>query len=329
MRMSGMDGATFLRHARAESPTTVQMILSGHADLERMIAAVNEGNVFRFLTKPCNDETLLRGVQAALEQHKLVRAEHELLERTLSGSVRVLTEVLELARPEAFSRSARVVEYCEAVGARLGLESAWQLRLAAMLSHLGCIALPGEALARIRSGQTVTDEERAIYDDHPRIAARILSEIPRLESVARIVSAQDGRAPSGAALTPEETRAAEVLGAVLHLLDALEHGRSREETFATLAASLPPAVLGALREIDLQGATRVASLTVEQLRIGMILDQDVLATSGLLLARKGQTVTDTMLVRVRNFARGAGVREPIRLLVPAKTAVRQTQPVQT
>lgn len=318
MRMPGMDGATFLGHARAESPRTVQMILSGHTDLESMIAAVNDGNVFRFLTKPCNDETLMRGVQAALDQHKLVEAEQDLLERTLSASVRVLTEVLELARPEAFSRSARIREYCEALSARLGHADDWQLPLAAMLSHLGCIALPGEVLARIRSGEVVSEDERAIYEDHPRIAARILSQIPRLEGVARIVSGQDGHEERHTVATADEMRAAQVLRTAVYVVEALEHGAGIDEIFGELAEFTPPQIMTALREIDLHGERRVASLTVEHLRIGMVLDEDVIARSGLMLARKGATVSDTMLVRIRNFARGAGVQEPIRTLVPAR-----------
>jgi response regulator RpfG family c-di-GMP phosphodiesterase len=325
MRMPQMDGATFLRHARAESPQSVPMILSGHADLELMIAAVNDGNVFRFLTKPCNDETLLRSVNAALEQHKLIQAEKELLERTLSGSIRVLTEVLELSRPEAFNRSARISTYCEALGARLGLENDWQLRLAAMLSHLGCIALPGEVLTQIRSGETVGAEERAIYEDHPRIAARILSQVPRLEGVARIVSGQDDREERHTMASPDEVRAAQILRVAVHLVEGLEAGHSPEEIIARLSGSVSPPVLAALREIDVHAETKTTSVGVEHLRIGMVLDENVVARSGLLLARKGATVSDTMLIRIRNFARGVGVREPIRTLVPARPAGRGLQ----
>jgi hypothetical protein len=278
------------------------MILSGQADLESTILAVNEGNVFRFLTKPCPGDLLLRGVSAALEQYRLVRAEKDLLERTLSGSVQVLVEVLELARPEAFSRSARIREYVEALGARLGVECPWQLRLAAMLSQVGCVALPGEALARIR-------------------------RIPRLEGVARIVSDQDGSGEHAPTASAVELRASAMLRAVVHLVDALERGRPRDAALGELAGRAPQDIVAALRQIDVHGESTVRSLEVEHLRIGMVLDEDVVARSGLLLARKNQTVTDTMLVRLRNFAKGQGVVEPIRALVPARkpVAVPSTQ----
>ena len=69
MRMPGMNGAELLTTIRDDYPETVRMILSGQADLESTIAAINDGHVFRFLTKPCHEEGLRRAVNAGLEQY--------------------------------------------------------------------------------------------------------------------------------------------------------------------------------------------------------------------------------------------------------------------
>ena len=61
MRMPGMSGAELLAKIRDLYPDTVRMILSGQADLESTISAVNEGHVFRFLTKPCVSPQVLHG----------------------------------------------------------------------------------------------------------------------------------------------------------------------------------------------------------------------------------------------------------------------------
>src|SRR3954469_3270266 len=74
MRMPEMDGARFLAKVNEIAPHTVRMILSGQADLESTIAAVNEGRVFRFLLKPCNTETLLGVVKSGIEQYRLIQA---------------------------------------------------------------------------------------------------------------------------------------------------------------------------------------------------------------------------------------------------------------
>ena len=69
MRMPGMDGASFLARAKEVAPDAVRLLLTGQADLDSAIAAVNEGQIFRFLTKPCPPPTLLGAVAAATEQH--------------------------------------------------------------------------------------------------------------------------------------------------------------------------------------------------------------------------------------------------------------------
>ena len=65
MRMPGMDGATFLGHVRERAPETVRVLLTGHADLEGAIAAVNQGNIFRFLTKPCPRDILMEALETS------------------------------------------------------------------------------------------------------------------------------------------------------------------------------------------------------------------------------------------------------------------------
>jgi DNA-binding NtrC family response regulator len=73
MRMPVMGGADFLRTARAVAPDAVRMLLTGHADLQAAIRAVNGARLFRFLTKPCEAQELLGACVAALGQHRLQR----------------------------------------------------------------------------------------------------------------------------------------------------------------------------------------------------------------------------------------------------------------
>ncbi|MBI6546352.1 MAG: response regulator, partial [Cyanobacteria bacterium NC_groundwater_1444_Ag_S-0.65um_54_12] len=90
MRMPGMDGAAFLSRVRQVAPDAARILLTGHADLEVAINAVNEGQIFRFLTKPCPPPVLLAAVNAAAEQYRLITAERVLLGQTLGGSIKAL-----------------------------------------------------------------------------------------------------------------------------------------------------------------------------------------------------------------------------------------------
>lgn len=83
MRMPVMDGAVFLEHARTLAPEATRVLLTGQADIPATIAAINRGQVFRFLCKPCPSEELLETLQAAVDEHARFRAERRLLDRSL------------------------------------------------------------------------------------------------------------------------------------------------------------------------------------------------------------------------------------------------------
>jgi response regulator RpfG family c-di-GMP phosphodiesterase len=200
MRMPEMNGSEFLEQVRKRSPDSVRMILSGQAEIESTIAAVNLGQIFRFLTKPCSSEALLAALDSGLEQYRLVHDRRELLEKTLRGTVQVLTEILELTNPAAQQRAKRVERYAQDICDAIGMPMSWELRLAAMLSQIGCVTLPESVLARLYAGQTLDDEAHSVYRAHPRVAGKLLQGIPRLEGVAAIVSSQldDGVKPADA-----------------------------------------------------------------------------------------------------------------------------------
>ncbi|HBF34353.1 TPA: hypothetical protein DDW35_07290, partial [Candidatus Sumerlaeota bacterium] len=91
--MPEMNGIAFLTEVRSRCPDSVRIMLTGNTDLESAMQAVNEGNVFRFLTKPCPVENLMRALDAGIEQHRLIRAEKELLENTVRGAVKTLSDI--------------------------------------------------------------------------------------------------------------------------------------------------------------------------------------------------------------------------------------------
>ena len=75
MRMPVMDGVEFLTRVKEISPDTVRVMLTGFADLTTAIDAINDGNIFRLLTKPCPTDILVKTLGDALEQHRLIAAE--------------------------------------------------------------------------------------------------------------------------------------------------------------------------------------------------------------------------------------------------------------
>src|SRR4030042_6948350 len=212
LKMPGMNGIQFLSQAREMAPDSVRMMLTGFAELQTAIDAVNEGNIFRFLTKPCPPDILSRALDMGIEQYRLITAERELLEQTLRGSIKVLTQILSLINLEALGRSSRISRYAREIGLVMKIPEIWQLETAAMLSQIGFILLPEEALKKIYHGQQLTPEETQLLDMHPFITADLLKNIPRLESIARIISYQEKRFDGSGIPVDEGRRGEKTLG---------------------------------------------------------------------------------------------------------------------
>jgi response regulator RpfG family c-di-GMP phosphodiesterase len=97
MRMPEMDGAQFLEQVRARSPDSVRILLTGYADVESTVAAINKGEIYRYLSKPWNDQEVLLLVRHALERKQLERENRRLeeLARRQNKELQQLNEGLE------------------------------------------------------------------------------------------------------------------------------------------------------------------------------------------------------------------------------------------
>jgi DNA-binding NtrC family response regulator len=96
-RMPGMTGSQFLSEVRKKWPNTIRMILSGQADLEAAVRAINEGEVYRFLLKPCHPKELQMTILQGLQHKKLVAQSRKLLME--HQKTQNLLEELEKANP--------------------------------------------------------------------------------------------------------------------------------------------------------------------------------------------------------------------------------------
>ena len=86
MRMPGMNGAQFLSKVREHSPDTVRMLLTGYSDLDAAIQAVNEGSIFRYLSKPCEKEEMVKAIESALAVYRSTMANKELVKKAQLAS---------------------------------------------------------------------------------------------------------------------------------------------------------------------------------------------------------------------------------------------------
>ena len=319
MRMPEMNGVELLARVRKLAPDTVRIMLTGDSDLGTAIHAVNEGNIFRFLSKPANKDTLVKTLTDSLAQYHLVCAEKELLENTLRGTVYVLTEVLSLVSPAAFSRAARVRRYVQHVATKLSLASPWKYEVAAMMSQLGCVTVDPTTLETVYSGDDLSPDEEAQYATHPLVAQDLLKSIPRMESIAWMIAHQFEPLPTewdtGDREMAETRLGAQILRAAIIFDGLLRKRQSRTEAahfltrrFAGLDRKIIEALMELEPEVSGQG-TRV--MGIGDLQIGWVLQEEVRATEGALIAAKGQEVTAPLLIKLRSFWKKRAIADSV------------------
>lgn len=349
LRMPGMDGVTFLAHVQASWASTTRVLLTGDPDLASAISAVNEGRIFRFLTKPCGTQTLLAAVRDAAEQHRVVMAEREVLEQTLLGTVKMLGDLLAVANPSAYGRASRVRNHIAALvtmsvsktrapltsfayGPRTGRPSAgaagigdrWEVEAAATLSQIGGVGLPAATAEKFYYGKPMSPAEMVAANRVPALSARLLANIPRLEGVRRILHYQtknfDGSGIPAEAIAGESLPwGARALKIVTDFDVAESQGKSKAEALDLLRrkpdwydrtiVELFGMVLGSARD-------QVQEVDASQIRAGMVFAEDVISKTGVLLAVRGLEVTQSILERIQTGWLGL-ISRPIKVVVKA------------
>ena len=324
MRMPGMDGIELLSKIKAQSPDTIRIMLTGTGDIDTAITAINEGSIFRFLSKPCSKEVMEKALTAALVQYRLVTAEKQILEQTLSGCVRVLTEVLSLVNPAAFSRAERARRYIRHIVAAMSLGDPWQYEVAAMLSQLGCVTLAPETINAVYGSQKLSPSEQAQYDAHPSVAYDLLSKIPRLEPIAWMIEHQNRPVTEAVdAKMSGMRRGAEILRVVLAYEELIHQGSSRTEAAHSLARqnkNFSPEFFQALVTLDPNAEEgEIRECRIEELSPGMITQQEVRTNEGVLLVSKGQEVTPALISKLKNFKARLTISAKLTVSMPTTT----------
>lgn len=335
MRMPGMNGIQFLTEVKSLAPETVRMMLTGNSDQQTAVDAVNEGSIFRFLTKPCPPDVLAAALSSGLEQYRLVTAEKQLLEQTLSQSLQVLLDILSIVNPTAFNRSGRVSKLAKDLGERLNIERIWEVEFAGMLSQIGCVSVPEEILQKVAESVPLSNKETGLFNQHPQIGYDLVIRIPRMENVAEIISCQNRRIvdenPSGSSGSANAL-AIRILKVVLDYDRLIYSGLSASSAIQELSqrtGSYDSSVLRALQESLETGTEEYErlELPVSDLEPGMYLDTPLVSLRGSTLLPAGQQITTSLILRLANLvdtgivANKIQVNQPVRIPVYKEISV--------
>jgi response regulator RpfG family c-di-GMP phosphodiesterase len=329
MRMPVMDGGAFLAIAQEKCPSAVRMMLTGNADQETAVKAINRGAIFRFLNKPCETDALIEAIEACGTQHDLIVAERELLESTLSGAVRALVDILALAQPESFGRSQTVKTRAGLLAKRIGINETWSIELAALLSRIGAVVLPASLLHKVRADEPLSDFEKGLLAKVPSLGADVLEHIPRLEKIAEMVKTQESaRAADHDGFGEKDdlvSQGAQIIRLLNDLADLENRGLDMKRAFFLMRCRHgrhDSNLLAAAEDMLVSGTSpQVYSITLADLRPGMRFMDDLLSDTGSLLVASASVASETLIERLLSHAPVCGIREPIVVDRPPRAKV--------
>lgn len=317
MRMPGMSGLEFLRMARAIVPSAARVMLTSADDAGTAISAINEGNVCRFLTKPCAITALETAIREALELGQTVQQLVENQLRMAAGAVEVLAKIIQMVKPECHALAQRLRQRVRELALETRHPDFWELEAAAMLAPLGAL---GSFPPHLRDRPV-----EAFSGDFPQAAAALLRQIPQLERIAFSL-AYLGKNFDGSGRPNDDLAGVEIplgsrmLRVVRDLEEHLSGGASAEEALQRMRGTggvYDPSMLAAAQAcfggepgLRVRNATAVE---ISALREGDTLAEDIPAVAGTLLLSKGCRVTPNLKDILQEMARGGSAPEKVRI----------------
>ncbi len=306
MRMPEMDGATMLSEIKKRDPEVVTILLTGHTDFESAIAAVNEGNVFRMLSKPCPPDTLIKVLKSGLEQYDLIRSKRILLDKTLRGSVDALAQALSTAKPLFFGRAQRVRRMANELAEMMKVPHSWRVDVASIFSQLGYLSLPESVSEDVYYKRELQPEVKELVKQVPVDMQKLISKIPGLEEVDLILQKVDIQHR----FEKDDEGGVRLLASILRVaLDFdfyEEQGHDRSVIIQTLKSrkqDYDPEVSDSLSNLLVvaEQTFKLEEVATKSLEVGMRLAQELRLEDGFLVASCGADVDRQLIKVIRNY----------------------------
>ena len=306
MRMPQMNGATMLSEIKGRDPEVVTVLLTGHTDFESAMAAVNEGSIFRMLSKPCPPEMLIRVLNDGLAQHDLITSKRILLDQTLRGAVDALAQSLSTAKPLFFGRAQRVRRIANELAETMKIPDAWRVDIASTFSQLAYISIPETLVEDVYYKRELALEVRQMVKQLPNDTQLLIEKIPGLEEVGEIL----GKLTVQHRFEDDDEtglrKSASILRVALDFDYYEEQGHDRSLIVQTLKSKkdiYDPEVTDCLSQLLVvaEQQFKLEVIPVRKLDVGMRLAQELRLEDGFLVASCGADVDRQLLRVIRNY----------------------------
>ena len=181
-RMPGMSGIDLLMRVRTLSPDTVRIMMTAFADLRTVIAAINTSEVFRFVTKPWDNDNLIEVINEGVTRYRVVG---ELRNRDESSYLSI-AQTIELKYPYTRGHCDRVADYAVSLSVALGLPETVirEIRFGSWLHDCGKIGVPEVIL---NYGGRLSLDQFELVKQHPLWGSEVARQARMSGTIVNII----------------------------------------------------------------------------------------------------------------------------------------------
>jgi response regulator RpfG family c-di-GMP phosphodiesterase len=340
-RMPGLDGVGTLERVRQKSPSTVRIMLTGFADQEDTVRAINTAGISRYITKPWDDILLVQVVHESVHSFNLAAENHflneelavrskslaELLDGTVGQTIELLSHLISYVNIHAANQTERVRKLGNAVLTlikNISQQERWEIQRALELFNLGIAVLPPWIQVTLNKEGLWSLPRFPVAANHHLLAFDLLKDIPRFDQVARIIQLShknfDGEnEPKSVVLKGNDLPMGARLLRILIDLDSLstEHHRGRDMLLKMVHQPKKYDVELISLMLGLESTMRVSQAekhaTLEELEEGMILVEDMVTIRGHVMIRAGSEITRPVLRILSQTRHYDPIKEPVRV----------------
>lgn len=302
LHMPKIDGLSLMAKVRDLSPHTVRIILTGSLDNSNALAAMNDGTIFRYLTKPCRLEVLSRCIDEGLAFHRQGRMSERLRSKTLVGLALLMADLFSVQEPVLAGSAPRIHALVRQLAHRLALPDVWEFEVAAALCKIGLVSLPPALKTCLTQGLELSSAQSDLVANSPQRAAGYLEPLTELEEVAKMLAGAARPSPQAAGTCMLAAPRWLIGAQLIKLANDYEQQRASQPNAAAAvqvlrqrASEYFPEMLECLAGLVTEECKSKTTLSLDKLQPGMVLAEDLVSHRGQVLIARGQTMTPATL----------------------------------
>ncbi len=323
IKMEGMDGFQVLENIKKNQRwKDVPVIMITSFDDSETILKCLRLDADDYIPKPFEPAIVKARLERSISNLNSLKKERLVLEKTFSGSMKILSDIISSLSPVLFGKCSKVRRIARLIAEEMNYPELWEIDVASIFSMVGCIAFPHEMLDKIINNKPLTSEEKKLFDNHTNLGYKLLNNIPRLENVSQIILFQNksniSEAPKNISLSITEIPiGSKILKAAFEYEIATTKTNNMHEIKSIIKLKqnlLDPKVYSALENVLNNDNNReVKEITVNQLSPGMTFTEDVFTVSGIRIINKLQEATESIIERIKAVHSKIPIVEPLKM----------------